>query len=67
MFPLTGLGVVLSYVTRIDPLAYGVDGMRNAFGSPNIAFSPSLDAAVLVIVGIVFLIFGAWRFTKIEA
>src|ERR1700756_442088 len=34
MFPLTGLGVVLTYITRIDPLAYGVDGMRNAFGSP---------------------------------
>jgi ABC-2 type transport system permease protein len=66
MFPLTGLGVVLSYVTKADPLAYGVDGMRNAFGSPNIAFSPSLDAAVLVVVGVILLVFGAWRFNKIE-
>ena len=66
MFPLTGLGVVLKYITRIDPLAYGVDGMRNAFGSPNIAFNPSLDAAVLVILGAILLVFGAWRFHKIE-
>jgi ABC-2 type transport system permease protein len=66
MFPLTGLGVVLSYVTKADPLTYGIDGMRNAFGSPNIAFHPSLDAAVLVVLGAILLVFGAWRFSKIE-
>ncbi len=66
MFPLTGLGVILTWVTRIDPLAYGIDGMRNALGSPNIAFNPALDALVLVVVGAIFLVFGAWRFTKIE-
>ena len=66
MFPLTGLGVVLSYVTKADPLTYGIDGMRNAFGSPNIAFNPSLDSAVLVVLGAILLVFGAWRFSKIE-
>src|SRR6185437_2045261 len=66
MFPLTGLGVILSYVTKADPLTYGIDGMRNAFGSPNIAFNPSLDAAVLVVLGAILLVFGAWRFSKIE-
>jgi ABC-2 type transport system permease protein len=67
MFPLTGLGIVLTWITRIDPLAYGIDGMRNALGSPNIAFNPALDFLVLVVVGVIFLVFGAWRFTKIEA
>jgi ABC-2 type transport system permease protein len=66
MFPLTGLGVILSYVTKADPLTYGIDGMRNAFGSPNIAFHPGLDAAVLVVLGAILLVFGAWRFSKIE-
>ena len=28
LFPLTGLPVVLSYITKADPLAYGIDGMR---------------------------------------
>jgi ABC-2 type transport system permease protein len=67
MFPLTGLGVVLTWITRLDPLAYGIDGMRNALGSPNIAFNPVFDCLVLIVVGAIFLLFGAWRFTKIEA
>jgi len=66
LFPLTNLGVVLRYVTRIDPLAYGIDGMRYVMGSPNTAFDPALDCLVLVAVGAVLMVFGAYRFTKIE-
>lgn len=66
LFPLTGLGVVLGYVTKADPLAYGIDGMRNVFGSPMAAFDPRVDLLVLLIVGAVFIVFGAWRFNKIE-
>jgi ABC-2 type transport system permease protein len=67
MFPLnTDIALPLKYATRIDPLSYGIDGMRHAFGSPNVAFPPALNATVLVVVGIILLIFGAWRFTKIE-
>jgi ABC-2 type transport system permease protein len=66
LFPLTGLGVVLGYVTKADPLAYGIDGMRNVFGSPMAAFDPRVDFLVLVVVGAVFIVFGAWRFNKIE-
>ncbi len=67
LFPLTGLGVVLGYITKADPLAYGIDGMRNVFGSPLAAFDPRVDLLVLVVVGAVFVVFGAWRFNKIEA
>jgi ABC-2 type transport system permease protein len=66
IFPLTGQGAVLSFVTKLDPLSYGIDGMRNVFGAPNAAFSPVVDFVVLVAVGFVLLIFGAWRFSKIE-
>ena len=66
LFPLTGLGIVLKYVTRADPLAYGIDGMRSVLGAPNVAFDPRLDCIVLVIVGVVLLLFGAQRFSKIE-
>ena len=66
MFPLTGLPVILKYITRIDPLAYGIDGMRNALGSPNATFAPTLDFTVLVILGAILLVFGAYRFSKIE-
>lgn len=67
LFPLKGLGVVLSYVTKADPLAYGIDGMRNVFGSANAAFNPAVDLLVLVVVAAVLLVIGAQRFNKIEA
>lgn len=66
LFPLKGLGVVLRYVTRIDPLAYGIDGMRNVFGSPLAAFNPVVDLTVLIAVGALLLVFGAHRFNRIE-
>jgi ABC-2 type transport system permease protein len=65
LFPLTGLPKVLGYITKADPLAYGIDGMRNVLLG-NSAFDPMLDSAVLAIVGAVLLVVGAWRFSKIE-
>jgi ABC-2 type transport system permease protein len=67
IFPLIGQGAVMSFITRLDPLSYGIDGMRNVFGAPNAAFNPAVDLGVLAAVGFVLLIFGAWRFSKIEA
>jgi ABC-2 type transport system permease protein len=66
MFPLNDAHNVLRWITRADPLSYGIDGLRNVFGSPNIAFDPRLDALVLVVVGCILLVIGAYRFSKIE-
>ncbi len=66
LFPLNDAKSVLKYITRADPLSYGIDGMRNVLGTPNAAFSPRLDVLVLVVVGAVLLVFGAYRFSKIE-
>jgi ABC-2 type transport system permease protein len=66
MFPLNDAHNVLKYITRADPLSYGVDGLRNVFGSPNVAFDPRLDLMVLIVVGSILLVFGAYRFSKIE-
>jgi ABC-2 type transport system permease protein len=66
MFPLNDAKSVLKYITRIDPLSYGIDGMRNVLGAANTAFDPRLDLIVLLAVGVIFLIFGAYRFSKIE-
>lgn len=65
LFPLTGLPVVLSYVTKADPLAYGVDGMRSVLLGHS-AFDPRVDLLVLVAIGAVLLVYGAHRFSKIE-
>jgi ABC-2 type transport system permease protein len=66
LFPLNDAHSVLKYITRADPLAYGIDGMRNVLGAPNTAFDPRIDCLVLVVVGAVLMVFGAWRFSKIE-
>jgi ABC-2 type transport system permease protein len=67
LFPLnTNLATPLKWITRADPLAYGIDGMRNAFGSAQVAFAPNVDLLVLLIVGAILLIVGAHQFNKIE-
>jgi hypothetical protein len=40
--------------------------VRNVFGASNTAFDPRLDFMVLVVVGAILLVFGAYRFSKIE-
>ncbi len=65
LFPLVGLPKLLSYVTKADPLSYGIDGMRAVLLGQS-AFHPALDATVLAGVGVVLLVIGAWRFSKIE-
>lgn len=65
MFPLVGLGKVLSFITRLDPLSYGIDGMR-AMLLASSAFDPRIDMLVLAGVGCLFIVIGAYRFSKIE-
>ena len=65
LFPLTNLPPFLSFLTSIDPLSYGVDGLRGALIAQS-HFGVSLDAAVLAIVGMAVICLGAWRFSKIE-
>jgi ABC-2 type transport system permease protein len=65
LFPLTGLPKALAVVTRLDPLSYGVDGMRSVLLGKS-TFNPLTDLVVLAIVGSILLVIGAHRFSKIE-
>jgi len=65
LFPLTGLPKALAAVTRLDPLSYGIDGMRSVLIGRS-TFDPRIDLIVLVVVGAMLLVFGAYRFSKIE-
>ena len=66
IYPLDGLPRVLAALTRVDPLTYGIDGMRGLLiGRTH--FGIGVDLAVLSGVAVVFVFFGAWRFSKIEA
>ena len=65
LFPLDGLPAGLAVATRLDPLTYGVDGLRGAFIGVS-AFGAPLDAAVLLVVAGVFLALGARAFSRIQ-
>ena len=65
LYPLANLPKVLALLTRIDPLTYGVDGVRTVLIGVT-HFGVTADATVLVAVAIVLLSAGAWRFSKIE-
>jgi ABC-2 type transport system permease protein len=65
LFPLTGLPKVLAMATAVDPLSYGIDGMRSVLlGTAH--YGATLDVEVLAVVAGVLMMFGAYRFSKIE-
>jgi len=65
LFPLTNLPTVLNAVATIDPLSYGVDGLRSAligvahFGLP-------LDLAVLSVIAAALVGAGSVLFSRIQ-
>ena len=65
LYPLQNLPAALGVVVSLDPLAYGVDGLRSALiGASH--FGLALDAAVLVLGATLLLFIGSHLFSKIE-
>lgn len=65
LFPLNGLPPVLKFITSIDPLSYGVDGMRGALEGVS-HFGLATDLTVLSIMTLVLLGVGSYFFSKIQ-
>ena len=65
LYPLRNLGKVMTVITRLDPLTYGVDGLRGTLIN-SFQLDPRLDVAILTAVMCCFLALGAYLFTKIE-
>ena len=65
LFPLANLPVPLMVITRLDPLSYGVDGLRGALIHAW-QFSGAIDVVVLAAIAVVFLSTGAYLFSRIE-
>jgi ABC-2 type transport system permease protein len=65
LFPLNNLPGVLGALTRLNPLSYGIDGLRSALIAQS-QFTGTLDAAVLASLAFVLVSLGAWRFSRIE-
>jgi ABC-2 type transport system permease protein len=65
LFPLAGLPVVMYWIVRANPLAYGVDALRGLLINAS-HFGLPLDLAVLMVVAAVLLSAGAYLFRTIE-
>ncbi|MGH9716912.1 MAG: ABC transporter permease [Candidatus Acidiferrales bacterium] len=65
LFPMKGLPKILEGALRLNPVTYGVDGLRGAFSSV-FAFSIVTDLAVLVILSAILLSIGSYLFAKIQ-
>ncbi len=66
IFPLQGLPFVMDIVTRLDPLTYGIDGLREALTSVG-KFGIATDLAVITIIAAFFVVLGSYFFERIEA
>jgi ABC-2 type transport system permease protein len=65
LFPLNGIPRGLAIATRVDPLTYGIDGLRGAFIGIS-HFSVVTNVVVLVSVAAIFIGLGARAFSKIQ-
>jgi ABC-2 type transport system permease protein len=65
LYPLANLPAALAVATRLDPLSYGVDGLRGAFIEQSY-FGVPTDLAVLVALATLFLALGARAFSRIQ-
>lgn len=65
LFPLQNLPSVISFITRIDPLTYGIDVIRYAFINVHV-FSITEDVLILVVVTGILLAIGSYLFSRIQ-
>ncbi len=64
-FPLTGLPKAINTITKINPLSYGVDGLRGALIGIS-SFGATTDFLVLFIVATILLAISSYLFSKIQ-
>lgn len=65
LYPLNGLPKAMEIVTRIDPLTYGIDGLRGALIDVT-KFGIRTDLIILVILTTLLLALGSYLFSKIQ-
>jgi len=65
LFPLQGLPRAIKIVANINPLSYGVDGLRGTLVN-GVHFNLGLDFLVLGVITIILLFIGSYLFSKIQ-
>jgi ABC-2 type transport system permease protein len=65
LFPLSNLPKALTVLTSIDPLSYGIDGIRGALINAS-HFGATMDIMVLAVAASLFLAVGTYFFSRIQ-
>jgi len=66
LFPIENFPVWLRYISKLDPLTYGVDGLRAALIGVS-SFSIFSNFIYMVIFSSVMILLGAYFFEKSES
>lgn len=66
MYPLVNISKVLAALVAINPLSYGVDGVRAALTGET-HFGVFNDLVVLMTLSLIAVFLAAWRVSRIEA
>jgi ABC-2 type transport system permease protein len=66
LFPLENLPSSIYFISRIDPLTYGVDGMRGALAGMSV-FGVYSDLATIGTLSVLVCMIGTFLFSKVEA
>jgi ABC-2 type transport system permease protein len=65
LFPLQGMPKIMENIARMDPLTYGIDGLRSALIAQT-HFGIATDFSVLLILTAVLLALGSYLFERIQ-
>jgi len=67
LFPLQGVPKALDIIATIDPLSYGVDGLRYSLLCSTTTFGMATDLSVLIVLTVALLGVGSYLFERIQA
>lgn len=65
IFPLNGLPFAMEVATRVDPMTYGIDGLRGTLGGVA-TLGIAQDFLILSTITFVILLIGSYLFSKIQ-
>jgi ABC-2 type transport system permease protein len=66
IYPVTNFPRLVTYLTYLNPLTYGIDGLRGVLVGSSM-FSPLLDFVVMVGFALLFVVLGAYAFEGSDA
>ncbi len=66
LFPIEGSSQIFKTILTINPLSYGVDGIRGVL-TGQFYFNFGIDLTVLLVINVLALVIGGYAFSKVEA